>query len=58
MSRFLPVLFYTLAAVAVLVLAGIGAAGNLRGMVRYLRTWFVLTIVLMLAAMPLAVALN
>lgn len=57
MDRFLPVLVYALAVLAVLCLAGLGAAGNLRGMVRYLRMWFVQVALLVLAALVLGLFL-
>jgi hypothetical protein len=39
MSRYLPVVWFVLAAVAVLLLAGLGAAGSWRGARRYVRDW-------------------
>lgn len=55
--KFLPVLIYVLAALAVLFLAGAGASGSVRGAVRYMRTWFGVVMVMVLAALLLSIAL-
>ena len=58
MDRYLPVFVYLLAALAVLCIAGLGAAGSVRGMVRYLRMWFVQVALLVLVALLGALLLN
>jgi hypothetical protein len=40
MDQYLPVLWFLLAALCMLFIAGLGAAGNLKGALRYMRTWF------------------
>lgn len=44
MSRYFPVLWYVIAAACVLVLAGFGASGTLRGALRYVGIWAKLVI--------------
>lgn len=40
MGRYLPLITYLLAVVALLFFAGAGAAGNWRGALRYMAMWF------------------
>lgn len=53
MGRFLPVVYFALAALAVLMVAGLGAAGNWRGAWRYVKTWFLAVLVMVLGALML-----
>ena len=39
MGQFLPLLLFALACSAVLLFAGLGVAGNLRGALRYMLIW-------------------
>jgi hypothetical protein len=58
MGRFLPVVWFALTALAVLMLAGLGAAGNWRGAMRYVKIWAVLTLALVLVALLLSAILS
>lgn len=55
--RYLPVLIYVLASLAVLFIAGAGASGSVRGALRYMRTWFGVVLGMALAALVLGIAL-
>lgn len=57
MGRYLPVLVYVLAALAVLFIAGAGASGSVRGALRYMRMWFVNVIGLVLVALVVGLLL-
>jgi len=54
MGSYLPVLWFVVGAVAVLAVAGLGAAGNWRGALRFMRTWFVQVMALVAAGLLLA----
>jgi hypothetical protein len=41
MTHYLPVVYFAIVALGILLLAGLGASGgNARGMLRYVGTWF------------------
>lgn len=58
MDRYLPVLWFVVVALAVLALAGLGAAGTWRGAIRYMRTWSVQVLALVLAGLLLSAVIG
>lgn len=50
MGQYLPLVWFLLAAFAVLALAGLGAGGSVRGALRYMRHWSRVIVITVAAA--------
>ena len=58
MTAYLPVLWYVLAAFGLLLFAGFGAAGNLRGALRYVWIWARVVLAMIAVALVIAAAMS